>query len=77
MAGSQPWPVLASTLARKLWKLGIFFTAIYSSSGANRKSRKAFRRSAPRLLQPGLVRLSRTSIADEMRIEHTRRVLGE
>jgi hypothetical protein len=24
-----------------------------------------------------LVRLSRTSIADEMRIEHTRRVLGE
>jgi len=24
-----------------------------------------------------LMRLSRTSIADEMRIEHTRRVLGE
>jgi hypothetical protein len=24
-----------------------------------------------------LVRLSRTSIADEMRIEHTRRVLGD
>ena len=43
------------------------------ATGFNRRKMKAERKATPML---DLVRLSKTSIADEMRIEHTRRVLG-
>jgi hypothetical protein len=50
-----------------------------SSSGARELFTRfdAGHRCRPNALFAELVQLSRTSIADEMRIEHTRRVLGE
>ena len=54
--------------------LRFFRFAIRSAQEQRGKSVRSYRPNAP---SAEFVRLSRTSIADEMRIEHTRQVLGE
>ena len=43
LGGFETWLVPANTLAKRAWKLGIFSTAIYSSSATNREGRKALK----------------------------------
>ena len=84
-------PTIGAAIAARYWFLWVRCRACRSTSSIDLRTLDRHRDAAVTSLIPALscrscrpnapfaefVRLSRTSIADEMRIEHTRRVLGD
>jgi hypothetical protein len=84
-------PTIGAAIASRHWYLWVRCPACRTINAINLRTLDRHRNAAVTSLIPllscrscrpnapfaELVRLSRTSIADEMRIDHTRRVLGE
>jgi hypothetical protein len=84
-------PTIGAAIASRHWFLWVRCPACHTMNAIDLRTLDRHRDAAVTSLIPSLscrscrpnapftelVRLSRTSIADEMRIEHTRRVLGE
>ena len=84
-------PTIGAAIAARYWFLWVQCAACRTTNAIDLRTLDRHRDAAVTSLIPALscrscrpnapfaelVRLSRTSIADEMRIEHTRRVLGE
>jgi hypothetical protein len=84
-------PTIGAAIAARYWFLWVRCPACHTTNAIDLRTLDRHRDAAVTSLIPSLscrscrpnapfadlVRLSRTSIADEMRIEHTRRLLGE